>query len=108
MRSDSDIRRDIEDDIRWDPDIAGTGIAVTVNNGVVTLAGFVRSYMQKYQADADAKRVAGVVAVANDIEIRLPGVDERPDPETARDAVERIKSELPFAWDKIRVVVKST
>jgi osmotically-inducible protein OsmY len=107
MRSDSDIRRDVEGELRWDPDIDATDIAVTVNNGVVTLAGFVRSFMQKYQAEADAKRVAGVVAVANDIEIRLPGVDERPDPEIARDAIQRIKSELPFAWDKIRVVVKS-
>ena|SRR3981189_1523559 len=89
MRSDSDIRRDVEGELRWDPDIDATDIAVTASNGVVTLAGFVRSYMQKYQAEADAKRVAGVVAVANDIEIRLPGVDERPDPEIARDAVER-------------------
>src|SRR5260370_26771790 len=63
--------------------------------------------MQKYLAEADAKLVAGVVAVANDIERRLPGVDERPDPEIARDAIQRIKSELPFAWDKIREVVKS-
>src|SRR6267142_6409543 len=107
MRSGSDIRRDVEDELRWDPDIDATDIAVTGSNGVVTLAGFVRSYMQKYQVEADAKRVAGVVAVANDIEIRLPGVDERPDPEVARDAVERIKSELPFAWDKIRVVLKN-
>src|SRR5258706_834596 len=107
MRSDSDIRRDVEDELRWDPDIDATDIAVTASNGVVTLAGLVRSFMQKYQAEADAKRVAGVVAVANDIEIRLPGVDERPDPEIARDAVERLKSELPFAWDKIRVVLKS-
>src|SRR5258707_10392564 len=107
MRSASDIRRDVEDEIRWDPDIDATDIAVTVSNGVVTLAGFVRCYKQKYQAEADAKRVAGVVAVASDIEIRLPGVDERPDPEIARDAVERIKSDLPFAWDKVRVVLKS-
>ena len=107
MRSDSDIRRDVEGELRWDPDIDATDIAVTVNNGVVTLTGFVRSFMQKYQAEADAKRVAGVVAVANDIEIRLPGVDERPDPEIARDAIQRIKSELPFARDEIRVVVKS-
>ena len=107
MRSDSDIRRDVEGELRWDPDIDATDIAVTVNNGVVTLAGCVRSFMQKYHTEADAKRVAGVVAVANDIEIRLPGVDERPDPEIARDAIQRIKSELPFAWDKIRVVVKS-
>jgi len=107
MRSDSDIRRDVEGELRWDPDIDATDIAVTASNGVVTLAGFVRSFMQKYLAEADAKRVAGVVAVANDIEIRLPGVDERPDPEIARDAIQRIKSELPFAWDKIRVVVKN-
>ena len=107
MRSDSDIRRDVEDELRWDPDIDATDIAVTVKNGVVTLAGFVRSYMQEYQAEADAKRVAGVTAVANDLEVRLPGVDERPDPDIARDAIARIKSELPYAWDKIRVIVKS-
>jgi osmotically-inducible protein OsmY len=107
MRNDNDIRRDVEDELRWDPDINGTDIAVTVNSGVVTLAGFVRSFMQKYQAEADAKRVAGVVAVANDIEVRLPGVDERPDPDIARDAVERIKEDLPYAWESIRVVVKS-
>jgi osmotically-inducible protein OsmY len=104
---DADIRRDVEDELRWDPDIDATDIAVTVKSGVVTLAGFVRSYMQKYQAEVDAKRVAGVVAVANDLEIRLPGVDERPDPDIARDAVERIKTELPFSWEKIRVIVKS-
>jgi osmotically-inducible protein OsmY len=107
MRLDSDIRRDVEDELRWDPDIDATDIAVSVNKGVVTLAGFVRSYMQKSQAEVDAKRVAGVMAVANDLEVRLPNIDERPDPDIARDAVERIKSELPYAWDKIRVVVKS-
>jgi osmotically-inducible protein OsmY len=107
MRSDSDIRRDVEDELRWDPDIDATDIAVSVNNGVVILAGYVRSFMQKYQAEADAKRVAGVVAVANDLEVRLPNIDERPDPEIARDAIERIKSELPYTWEEIRVVVKN-
>jgi osmotically-inducible protein OsmY len=107
MRTDADIRRDVEDELRWDPDIDATDVAVTVRSGVVTLVGFVRSYMQKYQAEVDAKRVAGVVAVANDIEVRLPGVDERPDPDIARDAIERIKSELPFSWDKVKVIVRS-
>jgi osmotically-inducible protein OsmY len=107
MRSDSDIKRDVEDELRWDPDIDATDIAVNVHNGVVTLAGFVRSYVQKYEAEADAKRVAGVLAVANDIEVRLPEIDERPDPEIARDAVARIKSELPYSWEKIRAVVKN-
>jgi osmotically-inducible protein OsmY len=105
MRSDSDIRRDVEDELRWDPDIDPTDIAVNVNNGIVTLTGFVRSYMQKYQAETDAKRVAGVIGVVNDIEVRLPGVDERPDPEIARDAIAQIKSELPYSWDRIRVIV---
>jgi osmotically-inducible protein OsmY len=107
MRSDSDIRRDVEDELRWDPDIDATDIAVNVHNGVVTLTGFVRGYVQKYQAEADAKRVAGVVAVANDLEVRLPDIDERPDPEIARDAIARIKSELPYSWEKIRGVVKN-
>jgi osmotically-inducible protein OsmY len=107
MRSDSDIRRDVEDELRWDPDIDGTDIAVNVSNGVVTLTGFIRSYMQKYQAEVDAKRVAGVVAVANDLEVRLPNIDERPDPEIARDAIAHIKSELPYSWDKIRLIAKN-
>lgn len=107
MRSDSDIRRDVEDELRWDPDIDSTDIAVSVHNGVVALTGFVRSFIHKYQAEADAKRVAGVLAVANDIEVHLPEIDERPDPEIARDAVARIKSELPYSWEKIRAVVKN-
>src|SRR3977135_1309210 len=106
MRLDSDIKRDVEDELRWDPDIDATDIAVSVNNGVVTLTGFVRSYMQRYQAETDAKRVAGAIGVVNDIEVRLPGIDERPDPEVARDAIAQIKSELPYSWEKIKVIVK--
>jgi osmotically-inducible protein OsmY len=107
MRSDADIRRDVEDELRWDPDLDATDIAVSVNNGVVTLAGFVRSYTEKFEAEVDAKRVAGVLAVVNDLEVRLPNIDERPDPEIARDAIARIKGELPYGWEKIRVIVKN-
>jgi osmotically-inducible protein OsmY len=107
MRSDSDIRRDVEEELRWDPEIDPTDIAVSVNSGVVALTGFVRSYPERHLAEAAAKRVAGVLAVANDLEVRLPGIDARPDPEIARDAIARIKNELPYAWEKIRVVVKN-
>ena len=55
MRSDSDMKRDVEDELRWDPDIDSTDIAVTVKNGVVTLAGFTRSYSDKLEAEAAAK-----------------------------------------------------
>jgi len=106
MRSDADIKRDVEDELRWDPDVDPTDIGVAVKDGVVTLTGFVRSYYQKWEAEIAAKRVAGVVGVANDLEVRLPGVDERPDPEIARDAVAEIRIQLPVSAESIRVVVK--
>jgi osmotically-inducible protein OsmY len=107
MKSDSEIERDVKDELKWDPDLDATDIGVSVKNGVVTLTGFVKSFMDKYEAEAAAKRVAGVVAVANDIEVRIPIVDERPDPEIARDAVAAIKSQLPISSEKIKVVVKN-
>jgi osmotically-inducible protein OsmY len=107
MRPESEIERDVREELQWDPDLDATNIAVSVKDGVVTLAGFVRSYTDKYEAEAAAKRVGGVVGVANDIEVRLPSVDERPDPEIARDAVAAIKSQLPISSERIKVVVKN-
>jgi osmotically-inducible protein OsmY len=107
MRLDDDIKRDVEMELRWDPDIDVSDIAVAVKDGVVTLTGFVRSYAQKWQAERDAKRIAGVRAVANDIEVRLPGVDQKPDPELARDAVSALKMQLPYSADNIKVVVNN-
>jgi osmotically-inducible protein OsmY len=106
MKSDSDIKRDLESELKWDPDIDATDIAVAVKDSVVTLTGFARSYTQKWQAERDAKRVAGVTGVANDIVVRLPGGSERPDPEIARDAVAALKNELPYSSENMKVVVK--
>jgi osmotically-inducible protein OsmY len=105
MRSDYDIRRDVEDELRSDPDIDATDMAVAVKNGVVTLAGFVRSLRQKQKVEKDVKRVAGVIGVANDIEVRLPIIHRRPDPEIARDVVEAIKRDLPLSWEVIKLIV---
>jgi osmotically-inducible protein OsmY len=105
MRSDYDIRRDVEDELRSDPDIDATDMAVAVKNGVVTLAGFVRSFRQKQKVEKDVKRVAGVIGVANDIEVRLPIIHRRPDPEIARDVVEAIKRDLPLSWEVIKLIV---
>jgi osmotically-inducible protein OsmY len=107
MKTDSDIKRDVENELRWDPDIDATDLAVTVKDGVVTLAGFVRSYSQKWEAERDAKRVSGVVGIANDIEVRLPAIDQRPDPDIARDVVTAIQTQLPFWHDHIKPVVKN-
>jgi osmotically-inducible protein OsmY len=105
MKSDSDLKRAVEQELQWDPDIDATDIAVAVKDGIVTLTGFVRRYKHKRQAEAAAKRVAGVVGVANDIEVRLPIIHKKPDPRIARDAVEAIEKWLPQSSEHIRVVV---
>ncbi len=107
MRHDADINRDVEDELRWYPAIDATDIGVSVHNGVVTLTGFAHSYPQKLNAERTAKRVAGVVGVANDIEVRLPVIDERPDPEIARDAVNALKTELPYSSENMKLTIKN-
>jgi osmotically-inducible protein OsmY len=107
MRTDSEIERDVVEELKWNPDLDSTDIAVTVKDGVVTLAGFVKSYVDKTEAEVAAKRVAGVVAVANDIAVRLPATDERPDPEIAREAVASLRNQLPISAERIKVVVKN-
>jgi osmotically-inducible protein OsmY len=107
MRLDQDIKRDVEDELKWEPTIDATDIGVAVKSGVVTLTGFVPSYTQKIEAERAAKRVDGVKGVANDIEVRLPAMDQRPDPEIARDAVDALKTDLPYSSENIKVTVQS-
>jgi osmotically-inducible protein OsmY len=106
MKSDNEIERDVRDELKWDPDIDASDIAVSVKDGIVTLAGFTKSYTDRLEAEIAAKRVTGVRAVANDIEVRLPAIDQRPDPDIARDAVAALKAELPISYDRIKVVLK--
>jgi osmotically-inducible protein OsmY len=106
MRSDKDIEKDVREELHWQPGLDATDIAVSVKDGVVTLTGFVRRYSNKRDAETAAKRVASVVGLANDIDVRVPTTDERPDPEIAREAVAAIKRRLPMSWEHIKVVVK--
>ena len=66
MRTDEQIKRDVEDELRSDPRIDVTDVAVTVKDGVVALTGFAKSYLEYLDIEAAAKRVTGVTAVAND------------------------------------------
>jgi osmotically-inducible protein OsmY len=107
MRTDSEIKRDVEEELNWDADLASTDIGVSVNSGVVTLSGFVHSYFKKTEAESDAKRVNGVLGVANDIQVRLSSTDERPDPDIARDVISELKLELPVSHEDIRPIVRN-
>jgi osmotically-inducible protein OsmY len=105
MKSDSEIKADVDAELRWSPEIDETDIATKVKKGVVTLTGFVHTYYEKHRAEAVVKLVAGVTGVANDIEVRL-GVGSPTDPEIAREAVETLKREASWGPDVRPTVTK--
>src|ERR1700704_1249469 len=104
-RTDTAVREDVIFELKWDPKITSTDIAVAVKDGVVTLSGFASNYLEKDAAEKAAKRVYGVRAVANDIEVKLSST--RTDPEIAREAVHELESHISIPSDKIKVTVKN-
>ena len=82
-RTDEEIQRDVIAELRWDARVKPNEIGVQVKGGVVTLTGWVDSYMKKWAAEEAAHRVKGVKAVANDVEVRLPGDSQRTDADIA-------------------------
>ena len=105
MKTDAEMRRDVEAELQWSPDVDQTDIAVKVSGGVVTLAGYVRSYADKYRAEAAVKRVAGVSAVANDLAVRVPLGGTPTDPEIARGAVAALERDLAQVAEPIKALV---
>jgi osmotically-inducible protein OsmY len=104
MKTDSELRRDVQRELEWDPSIDARSIGVAAKNGVVTLTGYVSSYGDKWQAERIAKRVAGVTTLANDIEVKLSS--ERTDPDIAEAARSSLKSDSRVPADRVRVVVE--
>ena len=84
MKNDLEIQADVLAELRWDPKINAPQIGVEVSNGVVTLSGYVESYLEKVSAEKAAKRVIGVGAIAQEIKVLLPGSSIRSDTEIAR------------------------
>ncbi|MEM5460285.1 BON domain-containing protein [Paraburkholderia phytofirmans] len=106
MRTDDDIKRDLKYELKWDPDIDPSDIGVAVKDGAVTLSGFARSFRQRQKAEEDATRVRGVKGGANDMEVRLPLINKRPDPEIVREIIAQLKAEVPYAADTIKAIVR--
>lgn len=107
MRSDPDIEQELKRRLESDPDTNGADIAIAVKDGIVTLTGFARGFRQRRKAEMFTRNVAGVIGLVNDIHVRLPLVQRRPDPEIARDALETINRRLPYSGDRIRIVVEN-
>jgi osmotically-inducible protein OsmY len=73
MKTDLELRQDVERQLAWDPKVDATKIAVTAKNGVVTLTGHVQSFREKWEADKVVKGVLGVTGIAEDLEVTLGG-----------------------------------
>ena len=104
MKTDLELRQDVDRELAWDPKLDASKVTVTANNGVVTLAGQVKSYLEKSEAEGVAKRVLGVTGIANDIDVVLGRkVDDT-------DLTERILNALKWnasvPSDKIKPIVR--
>jgi osmotically-inducible protein OsmY len=106
MRLDNDIKRDVDSELKWNPEIDSADIATKVTDGVVTLYGFARNLHEKHQAELTVKRIIGVAAVANDLAVRPSTAATVSDAQIAREALRALKRELPNCWEKIRPMVR--
>ena len=104
-KTDEEIQKDVLAELKWDARVAPNEIGITVKNGVVTLTGHVDSFYKKWAAEQAAHRVRGVMAVASDLELRLPSTSERTDDEIAATAVQAIESDALLAGNKLQVTV---
>jgi osmotically-inducible protein OsmY len=84
VRSDESIHQNVLRELHWDSRVDDTEVGVEVDQGVVTLTGTVESYAKKLAAQAAAHRVRGVLDVANDIRVKVPGSPGRTDTEIAQ------------------------
>lgn len=86
MKTDHQLQQDVIAELAWEPSIGASGIGVEVKDGVVTLAGHVDSFPEKWEAEHAAQRVSGVKALAIEIDVRLPGTSQRNDVDIAHAA----------------------
>ncbi|HZS02321.1 MAG TPA: BON domain-containing protein [Chloroflexota bacterium] len=105
MRSDTQIHRDVLRELRADPRVEAVAVGVAVENGVVTLTGTVASYVERLAAQEAAHRVRGVLDVANDIEVRAPGVGAPTDAEIAHAVRQALEWDVLVPAERIRSTV---
>ncbi len=101
---DHQLRHAVLRQLDWEPEVCSNEIGVGVAEGVVTLTGFVNTYAEKLAAEQTVKRVFGVKAVANDIQVRPPSI--RTDPEIATDIVHALEANVSVPADRIKATVR--
>jgi len=106
-KTDSQIQRDILEELKWNTRVKETDIGVEVNGGIVTLTGTVESWTARVVAQEAAHRVAGVLDVANDIQVKLPGSYERSDTDIAKAVRNALEWDVLVPQERIRTTVSN-
>jgi osmotically-inducible protein OsmY len=106
MKTDAEIQQDVMNELKWEPTIKAAELGVAVKDGVVTLSGYVDSYVKKWAAERAAARVFGVRAVAEEIQVRLPGSLKRSDEDIAGAVANVLEWNVLVPHDRVKVQVE--
>ncbi len=106
MKSDAQLKSDIEAELEWEPSINAAHVGVSVNKGVVTLTGHLDTYAEKFAIDRVVSRVCGVHAVAVELDVKLAAGHVRSDTDIASTAEDTIRWNTLIPVDKVRVKVE--
>jgi osmotically-inducible protein OsmY len=106
MKTDAELQHDVMDELQWEPSIEAEEIVVSVRDGVVTLSGYVDSYVKRWASEKVAARVFGVRAVAEELEVRLPGSLKRSDEDIALTAANVLEWNVLVPHDRVKVKVQ--
>ena len=105
MKTDKDLQHDVLDELEWEPSLDASKIGVIADHAVITLTGTAGSYSEKWQAERAAKRVGGVEAVANDIEVKPLDVHTPNDSDIAQRALSALDWNVAVPKGKVKVTV---
>jgi osmotically-inducible protein OsmY len=106
MKSDNQLQQDVMAELDWEPCVHAAQIGVEVTEGVVTLAGNVGSYLEKWNAEKATLRVNGVRAVVVNVEVALSALGQRTDEDIARSAENALVWTTPLTKDAVQVMVE--
>lgn len=106
MKTDNQLQQDVLDELKWEPEVEASRIGVEAKDGIVTLAGHVESFAQKWAAECAAQRVAGVKGVVVEIDVALPGTHQRRDEDLVRAANHALDWHSSVPKGAIKVLVE--
>ena len=106
MKTDDQIQQEVIEQLKWEPILNAAEIGVSVKQGVVTLTGIVDAYVKKLAAEQAVKNIAGVKAIAEDIQVGVSALYQRTDAEIAASVLQAIQTHTLVNQNRIRIKVE--